>query len=62
MKENICGTGFIYDLEDESVTRSDEIYKELFKRSGLKIIKNKCQTNFPKELFKVEMYALRKID
>jgi len=59
LKENITREGFVLDREDASVTRSHEHLKLLFEASGLKVIKEKLQTNFPKELFLVRMYTLR---
>ncbi|XP_021747305.1 alpha N-terminal protein methyltransferase 1-like [Chenopodium quinoa] len=58
VKENTARSGFVLDKEDCSITRSDLYYKELFKKSGLHLYKNKDQRNFPKELFPVKMYAL----
>jgi protein N-terminal methyltransferase len=49
----------IYDDEDSSVTRSDEKFRELFKKAGLRIVATEVQKGFPKELFPVRMYALR---
>ena len=47
MKENISASGFVYDKEDESVTRSDKMYKSLFSQCGLTLLKTLVQTNFP---------------
>jgi hypothetical protein len=35
--------------------RSDEIYKKIFQKSGLKIVKEATQHGMPKELFEVKM-------
>lgn len=49
----------IYDDEDSSVTRSDEKFRELFGRAGLKIVATELQKGMPKELYPVRMYALK---
>lgn len=51
----------VYDETDSSVTRSDEKFKILFRRAGLKIISTELQRGFPKSLglFPVRSYALR---
>jgi protein N-terminal methyltransferase len=60
IKENVCAQGFIVDSEDASVTRSHAYNVELFtKRSGLKLAHTALQKDFPKQLFKVRMYALK---
>ena len=51
-----------YDDEDSSVTRSDDKFKELFKRAGLKLIATDRQKGLPKELYPVRMYALKPVD
>ncbi|KAJ3383600.1 hypothetical protein HDU92_004055 [Lobulomyces angularis] len=61
VKENLTKNGIALDEEDSSVTRSDEIFKEIFAKAGLKIIKEKLQTNFPTNLYKVKMYLLEPI-
>jgi len=58
VKDNINKKGFIVHKDDSSITRSDEHYKEIFKKSGLQLIKEKPQTQFPEFLFVVMMYAL----
>ena len=46
------------DADDCSVARTEHTYQELFKRSGLNIIKQQYQGNFPRKLLPVRMYAL----
>uniref|UniRef100_A0ACD6A8F1 Uncharacterized protein n=1 Tax=Avena sativa TaxID=4498 RepID=A0ACD6A8F1_AVESA len=58
LKENIARNGFVLDKEDNSVTRSDAYFRELFKKSGLYIHNIKNQKELPEELFAVKMYAL----
>ncbi|KAK9761253.1 hypothetical protein K7432_013969 [Basidiobolus ranarum] len=55
VKENLTVSGYIVDEEDSSVTRSEEILKSLFKRAGLRIIKEETQMGFPAGLFTVKM-------
>lgn len=59
LKENVCDNGFIVDSDDCSITRSHGYFIELFKRAGVRIAHSALQKNFPKQLFKVRMYALR---
>lgn len=58
-KENVCGTGFIMDEEDSSITRSELQYTALFVKGGFEVYHTGTQTNFPSELMKVRMWALR---
>eukprot|EP01017_Pseudomicrothorax_dubius_P019145 TRINITY_DN2106_c0_g1_i9.p1 TRINITY_DN2106_c0_g1~~TRINITY_DN2106_c0_g1_i9.p1 ORF type:complete len:252 (-),score=71.67 TRINITY_DN2106_c0_g1_i9:26-742(-) len=58
LKENLTKTGFIVDKEDNSVTRSDELYRGIFERAGLKVVSSKLQEGFPKGFFRVMHYAL----
>eukprot|EP00271_Cylindrocystis_brebissonii_P007375 TRINITY_DN2079_c0_g2_i1.p1 TRINITY_DN2079_c0_g2~~TRINITY_DN2079_c0_g2_i1.p1 ORF type:complete len:111 (+),score=15.10 TRINITY_DN2079_c0_g2_i1:154-486(+) len=50
--------GFVVDKEDHSVTRSDAHFLRLFQKCGLHLLKARYQRTFPRELFKVRMYAL----
>jgi protein N-terminal methyltransferase len=62
VKENLSSDPWgkdIYDDEDSSVTRSDEKFRLLFQKAGLKIVATELQKGFPKELYAVRMYALR---
>lgn len=59
VKENISTEGSILDHEDTSVTRTDEQYRTAFEKAGLRLVAEKLQTGFPKQLFPVRMYALK---
>ena len=59
LKENIAKKGFVMDLDDQSVTRTDAQYRELFEKSNLELVATELQKNFPSVLFPVRMYALR---
>ena len=60
VKENVCAEGFQVDTEDASLTRSHAYNVELFtKRAGLKLAHTALQKDFPRQLFKVRMYALK---
>lgn len=48
-----------FDPEDSSVTRSDTKFKQIFERSGLKLIATDRQKGLPRELYPVRMYALK---
>jgi protein N-terminal methyltransferase len=58
LKENHCQVGFAVDKSDCSVTRSAALFKELFAKAGLKIVKDEMQMDWPKDLFTIRMYAL----
>ena len=47
MKENHNTSGFLVDKADFSVTRSYLLFKELFEKAGLEIVKNELQLNWP---------------
>lgn len=59
VKENISAFEDIFDEDDSSVTRTDEKFRELFIRAGLKLIASDIQKGLPKELFPVRMYCLK---
>ncbi|KAI9293275.1 hypothetical protein K502DRAFT_306556 [Neoconidiobolus thromboides FSU 785] len=59
IKDNISKFGYVMDEVDSSFTRSDEIFKTIFKKSDLKLIKEKIQTGFPAGMFQVKMYVLQ---
>lgn len=60
IKENVCAKGFVVDTEDASVTRSHAYNIELFTaKAGLKLAHTALQRDFPKQLYKVRMYALK---
>ncbi|OZJ07019.1 hypothetical protein BZG36_00012 [Bifiguratus adelaidae] len=58
VKENNAKEGVELDEQDSSVTRSDEVLKDLWRRAGLKIVKEQTQKGFPAGLYTVRMYAL----
>jgi len=58
VKENVCVQTFDLDNTDSSVTRSDQLFKTIFKRAGLKLVYEAVQHGMPKELYPVKMYAL----
>ncbi|KAG0305277.1 hypothetical protein BGZ98_004376 [Dissophora globulifera] len=58
VKENNAKVGVVIDEEDSSMTRSDQVWKEMFVKSGLRLLKDDVQKGFPSGLFAVKMYAL----
>ncbi|KAK9801358.1 hypothetical protein WJX73_009936 [Symbiochloris irregularis] len=62
LKENICTKGFVVDKEDASLTRSNAYLLQLFSRAKMQVLLNVQQRKFPKDLFKVRMYALKPAD
>ncbi|KIO13752.1 hypothetical protein M404DRAFT_595414 [Pisolithus tinctorius Marx 270] len=64
IKENLCaerggGPRAVFDEEDSSLTRSDLVFKRIFKEAGLKLFREKIQRGFPQGLYTVKTYALR---
>ncbi|KAI6150418.1 alpha-N-methyltransferase NTM1 [Pisolithus tinctorius] len=64
IKENLCaerggGPRAVFDEEDSSLTRSDLVFKRIFKEAGLKVFREKIQRGFPQGLYTVKTYALR---
>jgi len=62
VKENVVvdpDSGFLVDKEDNSITRKDSQYKDIFTRAGLKVIMELRQACWPKDLLPVMMYMLR---
>ena len=60
VKENTCKhTEFVVDKDDSILTRSDNYMLQLFAKSGMQVLNNVLQRNFPKELFPVRMYAIK---
>jgi len=61
VKENNAKDGIVIDEEDSSMTRSDQVWKEMFEKSGLRLLKEEVQKGFPSGLFAVKMYALEPV-
>ncbi|OJI96723.1 hypothetical protein ASPVEDRAFT_122728 [Aspergillus versicolor CBS 583.65] len=64
VKENLStdpSGGDMYDELDSSVTRTDEKFKDIFRRAGMNLIASELQLGFPKafKLLPVKFYALR---
>lgn len=60
VKENIAsGSEDVFDDQDSSWTRSEESFMAVFKQSGLTVVKSSAQHGFPKELYKVKLWAMR---
>lgn len=63
MANGHCDLGLITDAnwmqDDRSLTRSHPYMLQLFEKSRLQLLSYAQQKNFPRELFKVHMYALR---
>ncbi len=63
VKENVTSSGEIErDEEDSSVTRPEPLLREIFERSGLRLMRQREQQKFPNELYPVHMFALRPSD
>jgi protein N-terminal methyltransferase len=59
VKENCTlQQGFVFDKTDASITRSLHHLKLIFQASGLTLLKEEQQRNFPRQLLPVKMFAL----
>ena len=60
LKENVCAPGKRdFDEQDSSYTRPKLELLELIEKSGLTILRQEKQKNFPKEIYEVWMIALQ---
>ncbi|KAF9966771.1 hypothetical protein BGZ70_001315 [Mortierella alpina] len=59
--ENNAKIGIVVDEEDSSMTRSDQVWKDVFQKAGLRLLREEVQKGFPSGLFAVKMYALEPI-
>jgi protein N-terminal methyltransferase len=59
IKENIVLRGSKFISFDYSKVRSDSIFKSIFEKSGLKIIRHFHHPNWPKDLLKVSVFVLK---
>eukprot|EP00347_Sterkiella_histriomuscorum_P023272 403335282 len=60
VKENVHESSFYVDKDDNSVVRSDQIFQDIFEQAGFIVVKHVYQQGFPKELFRISLYALKK--
>eukprot|EP00656_Telonema_subtile_P027811 TRINITY_DN299_c0_g1_i2.p1 TRINITY_DN299_c0_g1~~TRINITY_DN299_c0_g1_i2.p1 ORF type:complete len:219 (+),score=57.11 TRINITY_DN299_c0_g1_i2:83-739(+) len=59
VKDNASGVEtFLLDSDDNSVCRSDAMYRAVFERAGWNVVEDAIQEHFPEELYEVRMYAL----
>lgn len=64
VKENLSNHHLgedVFDELDSSVTRTDEKFRALFTKAGLKIVATELQRGMPKGLFEVRAYALQPV-
>ena len=59
-KENVKGSGFHVDKEDNSVIRSPIHFTAIFNASGLEVLHSSFQPGWPKDLYGVMIWVLRK--
>jgi len=61
VKENVVLEGqWIVDRDDNSISRTDAMYKAIFKKAGLLLQEEMKQATWPADLVPVKMYALRR--
>lgn len=58
VKENIKTKGFIVHKDDFSVTRNEKMLKHYFALTGLRLVHEQLQREWPEDLLKVKMFAL----
>ncbi|GAV07459.1 hypothetical protein RvY_17289 [Ramazzottius varieornatus] len=58
VKENMSKAEDEFDEVDNSVTRPHDRFLSLFKEAGLTVLQDAKQTNFPKNLYEVRLFAL----
>jgi len=58
VKENVSREDYLVDSKDSSVIRSDELWRRLFAKANMRVVKEAEQFGFPDELLTVKMYAL----
>ncbi|CAE7344364.1 unnamed protein product [Symbiodinium necroappetens] len=60
VKENVVLEGqWIVDRDDNSISRTDAMYKDIFRKAGLVLQHELKQAHWPSDLVPVKMYALR---
>ena len=59
IKENTAFHGTLHDAMDSSVMRSDYLFKELFDKARLSLLREEVQQGFPKDLYVVKLYILQ---
>lgn len=60
VKENVKNNGFVVDKDDNSVIRSVVYFNQIFEASGLEIMHSSCQPGWPKDLYDIVLWVLRK--
>jgi len=60
VKENNCSKGFHWDDQDSSITRSDNYFRWIFEQAEMEVVNTKVSDVFPKELFPVRTYILKR--
>ncbi|KAK7937937.1 uncharacterized protein PG986_014805 [Apiospora aurea] len=58
-ENNATSATDLFDDLDSSVTRTDEKYRALFRKAGLRLVRTELQNGLPKGLYPVRMYALK---
>lgn len=59
VKENVCGTGFVVDRDDSSLTRSAAYYAGLVARADMATTYSVRQRGMPRDLYEVRMFVLK---
>ena len=60
VKENVKNRDFVVDKDDNSVIRSVIYFNKIFEAAGLEIIHSSYQPGWPKDLYEIVLWVLRK--
>ena len=55
VKDNISACEDVFDEQDSSVTRCEDTLLTVFRRAGLRVVKEEVQGKFPSYMFEVKM-------
>ncbi|XP_004688528.1 PREDICTED: alpha N-terminal protein methyltransferase 1B [Condylura cristata] len=60
LKDNVAREGCVFDLSDSSVTRNMDTLQSLIRKSGLVVLGQEKQDDFPEQCIPVWMFALHR--
>ena len=60
IKENVKNRDFIVDKEDNCVIRSAVYFNKIFEAAGLEVLHSSFQPGWPKDLYDIILWVLKK--
>ena len=60
IKENVKSRDFYVDKSDNSVIRSPQYFLKIFDAAGLEVLHSSYQPGWPKDLYEIVLWVLRK--